>query len=363
MKVVIDARMVTPVPHGFARYVSRIADGLSAVRESSSGKYDVAFLVSPENPIPPSLKGKFETLPVEAPFLSPAELIEIPKVLKRYGANLYHSPTFSSLVSCPCPSAITIHDLNHLTYGGLKERLYYRWVLKRFAQNSRSVMTVSQFSRDEIAPWLGLPPEQVEIVPNALDDSLFEEPTAVEMQSALHRFGLEKGRYFFCLSNPKPHKNVSFLVSCYREWRKQGNHWPLAVSVKGFEGGAGLVELGPLTDHESKALLYAAGAVVFPSLYEGFGLPPVEAVSIGVPVIASRIPAHREALQDVQADEVLWADPRDASGWTNALKTAESGGLRSPSSQTQAKVRTRYSVANMGRNVDCIYRRVLGLEL
>ncbi|OFZ00355.1 MAG: hypothetical protein A2Z97_16655, partial [Bdellovibrionales bacterium GWB1_52_6] len=324
-KIVIDGRMVTRVPHGFARYVWRLADGLRLVRAESRGlPYEPVFLVNATT----DLKAfeTFRMLEVSSDFLNFKELVEIPKILNAERAAAYHSPTFSSLLWAPCPSLVTVHDLNHRTYGGFKERLYYSRILKRFARNAVELLTVSEFSKQEIAAWLSVPESEIEVVPNALGPELFAKPAAERLASVLSRFGLHEGKYFFCLSNPKPHKNVRFLTEAYQKARSSpaldgAELWPLALSVHGIAqpGSPGIVELGSLMDDEALCLMYGAGALVFPSLYEGFGLPPVEAASIGTPIMVSDIVPHREGLCDLHADEAIWVGPNDLSGWIEAL--------------------------------------------
>src|SRR5689334_900476 len=97
-KVIIDARMIDKIPHGIARYVTYLAKGLAQLRKAENGlRYEPIFLVNSSNPDLFS----FQTIEMKSPFLSPKELIEIPKTLKRLGAALYHSPSFSSLWNCP----------------------------------------------------------------------------------------------------------------------------------------------------------------------------------------------------------------------------------------------------------------------
>jgi len=361
VRVVIDARMVGPVPHGFARYVTRIADGLNWIREYSELRYEPVFLVKPGQ----SEFNGFQAVPLEAPFLSFSEIWEIPRALKSLRADLYHSPTFSSLLFSPCPWIVTIHDLNHLTFGGFKERAYYNVLLKPFARRAQMLLSVSDFSRGEIAAWLKCPRERIGIVPNALAPELGEPFSADQVARVLSSYGLKKGSYFFCLSNPKPHKNVPLLLEAFSKMRaglaQDQSPWPLVLSMKSFPEREGVIQLGGIKDIETQALLRGAGAIVFPSLYEGFGLPPVEAAAVGIPVIVSKIPPHREALSVLKDDEIFWVESRDVTAWADTLARAVAGELRAPSRQGQLALLSQYSVSSIGQNMDRIYRRVLGI--
>lgn len=355
--VVVDARMVGPTLHGIARYVTLMARGLLKSRQAG---YETVFLVRPGMENSEHFK-EFRTHVVQAPFLAMSEQKEIRAALTALRADLYHSPSFSSLLKSPCPWIVTVHDLNHLTYGGFKEKLYYRLVLKPFVRKARALLTVSEFSKTELDAWSG---RKSEVVYNALEEAHSVRPGAEELRSTLSRFGLEPGRYFFSLSNAKPHKNIGFLVDAYASYRSQkgpGVAWPLVLSLKDFDSVDGVRGIGALGDSDARMILAGAGALVFPSLYEGFGLPPLEAALAGTRVVVSNIPAHREALRDLGPAEALWVGPTDHHGWVQAFHGTQAEQFSAPSRDSARAILQRYSVDRLGETMDRIYRRVLGL--
>src|SRR4051812_44555085 len=103
--------MVGPIPHGISKYVSFLAQSLKALDKKSPLPYRPIFLVG--NEFKEDYFHSFDIFKIQAVFLDPHELIEIPKALKYLDASLYHSPSLSSLWNCPCPSIVTVHDLNH----------------------------------------------------------------------------------------------------------------------------------------------------------------------------------------------------------------------------------------------------------
>lgn len=366
-KIVIDARTIASIPHGFSRYITRLAEGLAALPcEGSVLPYEMIFLVGRQfrdiqhHPI-----RAFNTVEVGAPFLNPMEILEIPVILKKLRASLYHSPTLSSLYRSPCPWVVTVHDLNHQIYGNWMQKLYYEHLLKPFFMKAKARITVSEFSRQELLQWTGLSRESIEIVYNSMssDDSI--PLTREEIAPILQRYGLQERHFFLCLSNPKPHKNVGLLLEAYRSYSKtvaQEKLMPLVLSMKEFGDIPGVKSVGGIPDSDVRALISASRAVVFPSLYEGFGLPPVEAASMGASVIVSRIAPHLEGLVDLRTDEVRWVDPQDRNEWMKALQQAAEEGVNPVSHESRSRLMARFDVRRMGQDMDRIYRRVLNLN-
>jgi glycosyltransferase involved in cell wall biosynthesis len=358
-RVVIDGRMVSEIPHGIARYVRMIAKGLA---DRPTLEYEPIFLTAPDRT---ALFSGFETIEMRTPFLDPKEMASIPIALWKAKAKLYHSPSFSGLVSAPCPWVVTIHDLNHLTYGGAMERAYYETILRSFAARAKKVVTISEFSKGEIRQWS--PRLQPEIVPPAIDPQFLKAAQAGTVESnVLERSGLAPGKYFLCLSNEKPHKNVETLVRGFDAFRSsslEAREYRLVLSMRKFADTPGVAALGAISDADVIALTRQARAVAFPSVYEGFGLPPLEGAILGASVIASDIPVHRETLRDLGADEVRWVKPLSEDRWADALRQAmrNSQDPRPVSESSRRKLVERYSVERLGESMDRIYRNVLGL--
>jgi glycosyltransferase involved in cell wall biosynthesis len=350
--------MVAGRPHGIARYVTRLAEGLALLRGNAPLPYEPVFLRARETP--ESAFAGFETVAVSTKFLSPLELALVPLAARRAHASVFHSPSFVGFagVAFQCPWIVTIHDLIHLHTTGPARRTYYERLLKPFALKARALVTVSEFSRREIVRWLGDVP--IELAPNAIDPALLKAPTEEQSRSTLGMLGLQPGKFFFCLSNPKPHKNVDLLLEAYRELPEPR----LPLVLGGVEPGhnvAGVRALQRLSDEDCHVLWHGCAAFAFPSKVEGFGLPPVEAAAAGAPLLVSSIPALREALAPLGPRTIEWINPDSREDWTRALGQAARQALPKPPLEGRRLLVEGYSIEKLGQAMDRIYRRVLKL--
>jgi glycosyltransferase involved in cell wall biosynthesis len=246
----------------------------------------------------------------------------------------------------------TVHDLNHLYFGSFPQKLYYRFVLLRSLCTARAIFSVSEAAALELRGWLSDHGwlAWVEIAANAITRFPEADDSAV-----LRRLGLEKGGYFFALSNPKPHKNLALLKRAYASARAQTSLPPLIISASG-DSGNGVLHTGPLTNPEVGALLRHAKAFFFPSLYEGFGRPGAEAALAGTVPVVSSIPAHREALEGVH--EAIFLDPRKEPEWKDSfLRMSSFTGRVGEASKKW--IEERWSVERLAGTMDRAYRKCL----
>jgi len=329
--VVIDARMIGPTGHGIAEYVRDLVLGLS---ELQSPSYKVHLLVSnrmlSEDPL-----RKIPHTEVGAPFLSATEMIEVPRVLKKLRADLFHSPSFAAFPLLKIPTVYTVHDLIHLHFGSWAHKAYYQFLLRPALERAVKVCTVSEFSRKEIAGWMGWPADRIALVRNAIH---VESPQK-GWEERLKKWGLIQYQYHFSLSSYKPHKNMPFLIKAYlAHAEKHEAAWPLVISLTEAEVGfrhPKIVCVGSLSQDDKNTLLAGAGAFYFPSLREGFGRPPLEAYLLNRTKIAvSDIPVHLELMSQLEPTP-RFLSPYHLNQWTeqflhfesmDSAGTASSGG-------------------------------------
>ena len=228
-------------------------------------------------------------------------LAALPAKAKRDGMDVLHCPTHRAPVRSPVPLVVTFHDLavlRHPETFNQWTRTYSRLALPRLAKAASRLIAVSEFTKRELLDLLDVPEQKVRVIPNAVGP-----PFEAEGEAAA-------GDYVLAVSTLEPRKNLPRLVEAYRRARLNG----LELLVAGAPGwgdvhveGDGIRVLGEVQDDELARLYRGARCVAYVSLYEGFGLPVLEAMACGAPVVAGR----NEASEEVAGSAAVLVNPLD----------------------------------------------------
>jgi glycosyltransferase involved in cell wall biosynthesis len=217
---------------------------------------------------------------------------------------------------------ITIHDAGVRAVAssyGWKFRAWYGALLPALVRRSKVVMTVSNFSREQIVRFFGARSEQIRVTCEG-----WEHIVRVRAdERILAKHGLLRGGYVLSVGSAAPHKNVEVLARAMRRLKPDEAQVVVVGAVNervfadsGSRLGGAVRHLGYVTDRELRALYAHAGAFVFPSLYEGFGLPPLEAMALDCPVICS----NAASLPEVCGDAALYFDPHDDAALADGIR-------------------------------------------
>jgi glycosyltransferase involved in cell wall biosynthesis len=253
----------------------------------------------------------------------------LPWYVKRYGIEVLHSPGYVLPLGARCAHAVTIHDMQYAYYPGNFERarlLYWKHFVPLSARKSAVVITVSSSSRDDIVNLLGVPEEKVVVTYEASKFSMNGFGLAMPDETVLMKHGLGEG-YILSVASLLPHKNLDRLIEAFSLLAHRTESRLVLVGIKGsalhavrgaIRGRAlGRVHLmGHVSDAELSALYRNAGAFVLPSLFEGFGIPLLEAMSLGCPVAAS----HRTAIPEIVGGAGALFDPEDPEAIAGAIQ-------------------------------------------
>jgi len=327
VRIAIDARKLHD--YGIGTYVRNLVHWLSKTED----RHTYVLLCRPDDV--EALRGlgpRFEPLPERAGNYSVREQLSIPLVLARARVDLFHAPHYVVSPLTRVPFVVTIHDCIHLRFPQyLPNRAavrYARTMMASSARRSRRILTVSQASKQDIQNYLRVPADKVEVIYNALDERLATPPTEAEMTRVRQRYQLD-APFILYTGNIKPHKNLDRLIEAYALMRRQGvvdaKLLLIGDEVSKYPNLRRLVHRYQLHPHvrffgfvsdEMLAILYRLATVfVFPSLYEGFGLPPLEAMAAGTPVITSNV----SSLPEVVGDAAVLIDPHDAGALAHAM--------------------------------------------
>ena len=259
----------------------------------------------------------------------PWEQVFAPLLLARDGASLYHGVLNVMPVLASVPSVVTIHDISPILFPQTFRRInrmYTKWAIRHSAKHAAQLFTVSEHAKTEIVTHLGVAPERVTVTYDACDARFVPAATA-ELTAFRQRNNLPE-RYLFYLGTLEPRKNIPRLIDAYAQIAKAtgvplliagGKGWlyePILAQAERLQLGDMLRFVGYVPQEEQHLWYGAATAFVFPSLYEGFGMPPLEAMACGTPVIAS----NASCLPEIVGDAALLVDPYDVDALAGAMR-------------------------------------------
>ena len=308
MKLAIDARKLTDF--GIGTYLCSLLAGLEERRD-----VDLTVVIHPghENRIG-ELAPSARVLTSSAGGYSLAEHIQMPAALWREGVDLVHIPHYVVPALAPRPIVTTVHDVIQLFYppgGRTSLALFYLRVMLRSAlRRSRVVITVSRTSRRDLINLFSADPGRLVVVANGVDPGLGARPSPAEVEALKEFYGLQ-APLVAVVANDKPHKNLDVVLRSYHLAVRRHRIPGQLVFVGGVEPSSrlaaradrlGLTDrvrfLGRVPQSHLRALYHVAAVLLHISLYEGFGLPVLEAMGAGLPVVTSNVGAMRELGED-----------------------------------------------------------------
>jgi len=320
MRIGIDARMYGSGFTGIGRYTYELIRNLA---ESDDKNEYVIFLRKEafDSFTPPNQR--FSKVLAEFPHYSIAEQVGFFKLLNNSNLDLMHFAHFNVPVFYNKPYVVTIHDLTLSFYPGKKmnniwRRTAYRFVLSTVIKKAKKIIAVSEHTKADLQKMYNVSDERIKVIYNGIDPG-FAAPSKTSRPDLMKRLGIQKP-YFLYTGVWRDHKNIVGLIQAFASMNKDlGNQFNLVITGKlnpsyheipdvikemKLENDVQLV--GLVSEDDLRALYQYALAYVFPSFYEGFGLPPLESMLCRTPVAAS----NRSAIPEVCGDgNALFFDP------------------------------------------------------
>lgn len=288
MRIVVDKRWIGP--HGIGRFAREIIARLPSVA----------------------------SLPLSLTPLHPLNPIIVSAWLFRNRPDVYFTPGFNPPIVSSVPYVFTLHDLIHLHFRSersLSKDLYYEYVIKPATHKAYRIVTVSHFSKRQIVNWAKVPEDRVIVISNGVGSEFSPQGERYEPSYS----------YFLCFASGKPHKNIGrilegfalsglageFKLVCVGRLSRKQQKWISEHSLESHVEQAGILPNSALPGYYRGAL-----ALVFPSLFEGFGLPALEAMASGTPVITSKV----TSLPEVVGDAAWYVDPMSSESIAEGMR-------------------------------------------
>lgn len=325
LRIGIDGRAFASPAAGIRRYVAGLVRALLALGEPIA----IVALGGPDTSLLPPGAGHIAE-PSHPPSNLGWTLVGLPRAARRAKVDVIHAPAYTAPLWSPVPTVLTIHDVSyerHPQWYPYRRDWMRRAFYRRSAHAASHILTVSAFSASEISAAYHIPPERITVAPLGVDEAFApgdanlpgELPAGVSTPYLLHVGDLHERR------------NLAMLVEVVLAARRHFGTAPaLSLVLVGMDRGVGanlralatqaeaadaVIQLGTVSENQLRMLYRGATAFVYPSLYEGFGLPLAEAMASGIPVIAS----NTASIPEVLGEAGLLLDPLDQAGWTHAI--------------------------------------------
>lgn len=370
----IDARFFGPSGKGLGRYTERLIKHL----EKLDLPFGVTVFLRKENwdeytPAHPHIRK------VLAPYrwYSLAEQLYFPRLIRSEKLNLMHFAHFNVPLFAPAPFLVTIHDLiltkfpteRASTLGPLRYWIKHagsQMVLQQAVRRARAVLTVSEYSAQQISETLQVPKEKLRVILEGCERLATGDATQPKTLQ-----GIADG-YALYVGNAYPHKNLEKLLEAWQKLREAGRSEQLVLvgkmdyfytrlqalaREKGLlEGRGKVIFAGGVSDAELQWVYQHAGLYVFPSLMEGFGLPPLEAMQAGIPVLAARA----SCLPEILGNAAAYMDPRSVQDMAYQMSSLFDDPERKKHLQEQGFTRVkRYRWDDMAKQTATLYQELL----
>ncbi len=368
MRIGIDATALPPRLYGAGNYITHL---IGALLELETDHEFVIFTKSRDAPL---FEGKGRARLVRLPFTSRLrrivwEQVSLPRLTRQQRLDVLHSPHYTLPFAASCATVVTFHDLTffvcpetHLLY----KRVFFQTMIPQSARRADALIAISQSTRADILRILRTPPDKVVAIPYGVAP-LFQPITDARALDAFCREHDMPRPFVLYVGNLEPRKNLTTLVRAFARLVERGApHTLVLAGARGWKDdeifatvrelglGARVRFPGFFEQEQLPALYSAADAFVYPALYEGFGLPVLEALACGAPVITSNV----SSLPEIVGDAGILVNPRDVAELADALHVVITDRARRESlaraGLAQAK---RFSWSQCARDTLAVYER------
>jgi glycosyltransferase involved in cell wall biosynthesis len=336
MRIGISTSVIQRGQTGIAQYLFAL---LRAFLPCSDNWEFVLFALEEDLPLFEFAKEQMEIVPVAERFRSPVKNIlwhqtTLPRLVRECALDVLHIPSYRRLLwRRPCPLVATIHDLAPFRVAKKYDwaRTFYgRVIARRLARRQDEIIAISDNTARDIAGFFGIPRARIEVIHNGVEHTRFFPGSREQAQAEITRqYDLQTPFFLYVARLEHPAKNHVRLISAFNQFKSAtGSDWQLVFGGSDWHGaetirtairqspfGPDIRLLGFVPNGDLPNLYRTADSFVYPSLFEGFGMPPIEAMACGCPVICS----NRGSLGEVVGNAAALVDPDDVGSMANQL--------------------------------------------
>jgi glycosyltransferase involved in cell wall biosynthesis len=365
MHIMVDGRMISNT--GIGRWIQNIVTHLIKIKSD----HKITVLVNRDSERVRSFGIETRRLHFSAPNYSLREQVLMPIELRTSQPDVVHYPNFNLALMDRTPSVLTLCDLIYYLFpqacpSWIGHR-YARWMIRMAARKARRIITLSKYSKRDMVQHLGCPESKITVIYPAIDCAVFHpSQDSASVAAATRRLGIRKP-YIFYTGNHEPRKNLPRLVEAYRTLAKRKQYQlvlggPIDArrqafydSIQDLVASGDAILCGEIAESDLPLVYAGADLFVFPSTYEGFGLPPLEAMAAGVPVVCS----SSTSLPEVVGDAAVTFNPENIDDLLRAMNLVM--GSKQLSGELREKGRRqvqRFSWHTAANHVMSIYQEV-----
>lgn len=320
-RVGIDARKLKD--YGIGSYIRNLLEAIARRPDAAAYRFRVYVRSEDRDAVPP-LPANFEIVEEDSAGYSISELTRFSWRILRDRLDLFHATHYVIPPLARARAVVTIHDIIHVLYPQfLPNRaalLYARVMIRRALRRADRIITVSYNSKRDLVDYFGVAPARVDVIYNGVAGRYHAGIPRVERDRVTAKYGLPRP-YLLFLGGEKPHKNVRNVIRAFGEARRERalphalvlagpmpkNRSRVEALIAAHDLESRVFRTGIVPEEDLPGLFAGADAFLYPTLYEGFGLPVVEAMACGVPVLTS----STSALQEIAGGYAYLVDPMD----------------------------------------------------
>lgn len=342
MKIYLDARVIIDKQTGIGNYTYNLLKHILEIDHENEYTVLVNRSLSRNHPIMELEQKNLKRKLVAIREVSPQQQFLIWAPLLKEKPDVYHYPNFDLPIFQPCNSVFTVHDLTYLRHRSLYldgrwlKNYYTKYIMILGAKKAQKIIAVSRSTKQDLIDLLHVPEEKIVVIYEAVDDSyldnkLFESNKNLQQKTSEQN---QDEKYFLFLGERRPHKNIVRIIEAFARFKaKTSGDYKLVIGGKPYSSyrepekraaelglSESVVFRGYVAESELQTLYKNAAGFVFTSIYEGFGIPILEAMACGTPVITSNL----SSMPEVAGRAALIVDPYDVAAITGAMETIAS---------------------------------------